>query len=98
MADESNLHVVEYNSLNLNYPNVLASPKAEKNEENKHNKNKELTFEEYIWNNKVIYKRPKYLKYEKLPSWQTHLKKTLFKRNHYKVIYKTHYNLSLSSF
>ncbi|KYN28944.1 28S ribosomal protein S5, mitochondrial [Trachymyrmex cornetzi] len=81
LADEKQLHLVEFKSENGNYPEVVASPsKVRKSEEVKSNEN--LDFTQYVLGGKVILQKKKYPPfYTKHPLYQTKLVKMERVRN-----------------
>lgn len=43
-------------------------------------------FDQYIWNDRIVYKRPKPIPfYQKLPSWEKYLRGSAYLRNQKKV-------------
>lgn len=75
MADEKQLHLVEFREENDNYPVVVASPaRVRTSEEIK--PNEILDFEQYLMDGKVVLKKRKYTPfYTRLVSYTYHLKK-----------------------
>ncbi|KAK2581710.1 hypothetical protein KPH14_002196 [Odynerus spinipes] len=74
MADEKQLHLVEFREENDSFPFVVASPaRVRKIEEIK--QNEILDFSQYLMNGKVVLKKRKYPPfYTQLDSWASHLK------------------------
>lgn len=84
IANDKKLHVVQLRPERDFYPEVMASPAVVLSPEEA--KKDPHTFGEYIFGNRVEYKRSSDVKwYEKRKGWDIHLKKTLYKRNHDKV-------------
>ncbi|XP_014610265.1 PREDICTED: 28S ribosomal protein S5, mitochondrial [Polistes canadensis] len=75
MADEKQLHLVEFRKENDYFPVVVASPAQVRTSE-QINPSEILDFSQYLMDGKVVLKRKKPPPfYTKLDSWNTHLKK-----------------------
>jgi small subunit ribosomal protein S5 len=85
LAEEKQLHLVEYRKEHGNYPKVVASPtKCRKPAEIP--TNEVLDFNQYCMNERLVLKRKKLPPfYTKLPSWEIFLRKREKMRNHNKV-------------
>uniref|UniRef100_T1IPT9 Small ribosomal subunit protein uS5m n=1 Tax=Strigamia maritima TaxID=126957 RepID=T1IPT9_STRMM len=83
LAEETGLHVIELRRENDYFPTVVAKPP----EGSKITPpDKQIDFIDYISEGRVALKRKKHdVFYTRLPSWQKHLNKTLYRRNHDKV-------------
>lgn len=81
LADEKQLHLVEFRSETGNVPTVVASPsKVRKEEEIPSDEN--LDFTRYVLDGKIVLRKKKYTPfYTRLPSYQNHLLKVERFRN-----------------
>lgn len=88
LADEKQLHLVEFRKENLNFPKVVATPQSGKvRTQEEIPNNEELDFTQHIMDGKVQLVKKKYpAPYEKLPSYEIYLKKYARRRNHQKVM------------
>jgi small subunit ribosomal protein S5 len=85
IAEEKQLHLVEYRKEHGNFPKVIASPvQCRKTEEIK--TDEVLDFTQYCLNERVVLKKKKHPQFfMKLPSWEIYLRKQEKMRNHDKV-------------
>lgn len=82
LAEEKQLHLVEIRKERDYFPVVVASPSyCRKKEEIP--ADEILDFKQHVLGGRVVLEKKKFPKfYQVLPGWTTHLKKTLYRRNH----------------
>lgn len=85
LAEEKQLHLVEFREENEYYPKVVASPTAVRTKE-EIPKDETLDFIQYVMNDKVVLRKKKFPRfYETMPHYQIYLKKYEKRRNHEKI-------------
>ncbi|XP_047537274.1 28S ribosomal protein S5, mitochondrial [Vanessa atalanta] len=85
LAEEKKLHLVEFRAENEHYPIVVASPSVVRTKE-EIPKDETLDFNQYIMNDRVIFRRKKFPRfYETMPHYEIFLKKYEKFRNHEKI-------------
>lgn len=81
MAEEKQLYLVERRAERGNFPEVVASPTRCRTKE-EIPADEIIDFTRYVLGGKVTLEKKKWPPfYQALPSWETHLKKTLYRRN-----------------
>lgn len=86
IADDKQLHLVEFREENLNFPKVVASPQTDVRTFTQIPKDEELNFDLYIMGGKMELKKKKYPPfYTRLYGWEIHKKKYAKYRNQEKV-------------
>ncbi|KAI5633051.1 mitochondrial ribosomal protein S5 [Phthorimaea operculella] len=85
LAEEKQLHLVEYRAENNYYPLVVASPSAVRTKE-QIPKDETTDFIQYVMNDRVILKKKKFPRfYETMPHYEIYLRKYEKYRNHEKI-------------
>lgn len=81
LADEKQLHLVEFHPETGYFPVVVASPSTVRKKEEIPS-NEDLDFNRYVLDGRIVLKRKKYIPfYTRLPSFQNYLLKTERRRN-----------------
>jgi small subunit ribosomal protein S5 len=87
LAEEKGLHVVEFRKEKDYFPTVVASPTGRVRTEREIPRDEMMDFDLYVSNGRVeLFRKKREPFFTRLPGWQTHIKKTHFKRNHGNII------------